>query len=291
MSVRPTRRDVLKLGGVAVASVAASPLLEAASVVAPPAAAYKKLPIGTQAWCVRKTLATDIPGTLAQVSQAGFELIELENAFGKSGKEWRGFLDAANLKAAGFHHTLAEVRGEKLAQTIEFNQAIGNRNLIIRSLQPGVYESLDLLKQTADELNAIAEKLKPHQLRIGYHNHTTDFNKLDGEYWWNRFADATSKDVVLQFDTGNASEKDGVNVVEVLKRNAGRTKSMHIKPFSKASPNAFLGADELPWPAIMTAAEGLAGVELYIIEYEKDTGRPPIEDLKANLDLFKKMRA
>lgn len=272
------------------ASVAASSLLEAAPSGAVPAA-WKKIPIGTQAWCVRKQLATDIPGTLAQVSQAGFELIELENAFGKSGKEWRGFLDAANLKAAGFHHTLAEVRGDKLAQTIEFNQAIGSRNLIIRSLQPAVYESIDLLKKTADEMNEIAGKLAPHQLRIGYHNHTTDFNKLDGEFWWNRFADATSKDVVLQFDTGNASEKEGVDVVQVLKRNPGRVKSMHVKPFSRAKPDAFIGEDELDWPAIMTAAENVAGVELYIIEYERETGRPPIEDLKANLLRFKKLRS
>ena len=41
----------------------------------------------------------------------------------------------------------------------------------------------------------------------------------------------------------------------------------------------------------MTAAETVAGVELYIIEYEKETGRPPIDDLKANLDAFKKLRA
>ena len=288
MSVRATRRDVLKLGGAAAASMAAASLLEGTSALA--AAKYKTIPIGVQAWCVRKQLASDIPGTLAQVSQAGFELLELENAFGKSGAEWKTLLTAANLKAAGFHHSLPELRGDKLQQTIEFNQALGNRNLIIRSLPPAVYEKLDLLKQTTDEINGIAEKLKPHNLRVGYHNHTTDFNRLDGEYWWNRFADGTSKDVVLQFDTGNASEKEGVDVVEVLKRNPGRVKSMHIKPFSKASPNAFLGADELNWPAIMTAAETVAGVELYIIEYEKETGRPPIDDLTANLAAFKKLR-
>ena len=288
MSVRATRRDVLKLGGAAMASMAMTPAIEAMGALVP---AWKKLPIGTQAWCVRAQLKTDIPGTLAQVSKAGFELLELENAFGKSGAEWKAALDAAKLKAAGFHHTLAELRADKLNATIEFNQALGNRNLIIRSLPPAVYEKLDLLKQTTDEINGIAEKLKPHNLRVGYHNHTTDFNRLDGEYWWNRFADGTSKDVVLQFDTGNASEKEGVDVVEVLKRNPGRVKSMHIKPFSKASPNAILGADELKWPAIMTAAETVAGVELYIIEYEKDTGHPPIEDLTANLAAFKKLRA
>jgi len=292
MSVRATRRDVLKIGGAAAASMAMSSLLEAVPAAAPPlASAWKNLPIGTQAWCVRTEMATDIPGTLAKVKGAGFELIELENAFGKTGAEWKAALDTAGLKAAGFHHNLSDLRGDKLNAAVEFNKAIGNRNLIIRWLPPEVYNSADLLKKTADEANGIAEKLKPHDLRVGYHNHTTDFNKIDGEYWWNRFADATSKDVVLQFDTGNASEQPGVDVVEILKRNPGRVRSMHVKPFSKASPNAILGADELKWPAIMTAAETVAGVELYIIEYEKDTGRPPIDDLKANLDAFKKLRA
>ena len=287
MSVRATRRDVLKLGGAAAASMAMAPVLEAMAAVP----AWKALPIGTQAWCVRTQLRTDIPGTLASVSQAGFELLELENALGKSGAEWKAALDAAKLKAAGFHHNLTDLFPDKLNATIEFNKALGNQNLIIRSLPPAVYNSVEMLKQTADTINDVAEKLKPHNLRVGYHNHTTDFNRLDGEYWWNRFADATSKDVVLQFDTGNASEKDGVDVVEILKRNPGRVKSMHIKPFSKASPNAFIGADELKWPAIMTAAETVAGVELYIIEYEKNTGNPPINDLTANLAAFKKLRA
>ena len=186
MSNRRTRRDVLKLGGAAAASVAAASLIEGGSLIegvhALAAAKWKPLPVGTQAWCVRKQLATDIPGTLAQVSKAGYELLELENAFGKSGADWKAALTAANLKPAGFHHNLSDLRGDKLAATIEFNLALGNRNLIIRSLPPAVYNSADLLKQTADEINGIAEKLKPHQLRVGYHNHTTDFNQIDGEY-------------------------------------------------------------------------------------------------------------
>ena len=291
MSVRATRRDVLKMAGAAAASLTVSSLVERVGAAGALAPAWKSLPIGTQAWCVRKQLATDIPGTLAQVSKAGFQLLELENAFGKSGPEWKAALDAAGLKAAGFHHNMADLRADKLNATIEFNKALGNNNLIIRSLPAGVYNSADLLKQTADEINGFAEKLKPHGLRVGYHNHTTDFNQIDGEYWWNRFADATSKDVVLQFDTGNASHKDGVDTVAVLKRNPGRVKSMHIKPFSKATPAAFIGADELKWNDIMTAAETVAGVELYIIEYEIETGRPPIDDLKANLEAFKKLRA
>jgi len=285
MSAVPlTRRDALRLGGAAAASALLAPAVRAR------AAAWKQIPIGTQLWCVRMQLASDIPGTLKAVGALGYQAVELENAFGRSGAEWKTCLDAANLKPCGFHHRLSELQGDKLAASVEFNQAIGNRNLIIRSLAPAVYTSADLLKKTADEVNAVAERLKAHTMRVGYHNHTTDFNRIDGEYWWNRFADQTSKDVILQLDTGNASEAEGVTPQSLIARNAGRTISMHVKPFSKKDPNAYLGADELDWPAIMTAAETKGGIEWYIIEYEKE-GVPPLESLRANLELFKKLRS
>jgi sugar phosphate isomerase/epimerase len=276
------RRDVL---GLAVGAAAAMLLPPAARVDA----AWKKVPIGTQLWCVRTQLAQDVPGTLRALGALGYEAVELENAFGKPGPEWRAHLAAAGLRACGFHHRLSELQGDKLAESVAFNEAIGNRNLIIRSLRPEVYQSAELLKQTADQVNEIAERLKPHAMRVGYHNHTLDFTRIDGEYWWNRFADLTAKDVVLQLDTGNASEMEGVTPQALIRRNKGRTVSMHVKPFSKAKPNAYLGADELDWPAIMTAAEADGGIEWYIVEYEKE-GVPPLEALAANLKAFAKLR-
>jgi sugar phosphate isomerase/epimerase len=279
-----TRRDLLRLAGTAAASLLVQPVLRGS------AAAWKKIPVGTQLWCVRKQLAAEFPAPLAALGAAGFEAVELENAFGKTGPEWRKQLDAAGLKACGFHHTLAELQGDRLAASVEFNQAIGNRNLIIRSLPKDVYSSADLTKKVADAVNDVAGRLKPHKMRVGYHNHATDFNRIDGEYWWNLFADRTTKDVILQFDTGNASEVAGVPIVDLIRRNAGRTVSMHVKPHSKKSPDAYIGADELDWPAIMTAAESAGGIEWYIIEYELERV-PPLESLKANLDRFRSLRS
>lgn len=274
------RRDFLRIS-------AAAMVLPGTLMAAP---GWKKIPIATQAWCVRKQMAIDIPGTLAAVAQLGYEGIELENALGKPGPEWRKHLNAVGLRACGFHHSLNELRGDKLKTSIEFNQAIGNRNLIIRSLPGEVYKSRELLAKTATEVNEIAEKLKPAGLRVGYHNHSADFNKFGEEYWWNLFADQTNKEVILQFDTGNASEMQGVTVTDFLKRNQGRTVLMHVKPFSKQKPDAYLGDDELDWRQIMTVVESTGGLEWYIIEYERDAF-PPLEALKANLERFKRMRA
>src|SRR5262249_49352232 len=109
MSTHFSRRDMLRIGGAAAASALVLPTSEVAV-----GAAWKRIPIGTQLWCVRKELATEIPGTLQALSKLGFEAVELENAFGKSGTEWRKHLDAANLKACGFHHRLDELQGDKI---------------------------------------------------------------------------------------------------------------------------------------------------------------------------------
>jgi sugar phosphate isomerase/epimerase len=284
MSIAQTRREFLQVGGAAAASLALAPWLGARL------GAWKDIPIGTQLWCVRNELKGDIPGTLNALGTMGYKAVELENAFGKSGAEWKKYLDAAKLKACGFHHTLEELQGEKLKSTIEFNQAIGNRNLILRWMPEEYYKSAELLKKSADIINEAAAKVRPLGLRVGYHNHTNDFLKVDGEYWWNRFADLTNKDVILQFDTGNASEMQGITPLDFIKRNAGRTVSMHVKPFSKANPNAYLGDDELDWKAIMTACETVGGTEWYIIEYEKE-GTPPFSALRDNLAKFLRLRA
>ena len=55
MSGYHSRRDVLRLGGAAAAAFLASQVRPAAR------APWKKLPIGTQLWCVRKQLATEFP--------------------------------------------------------------------------------------------------------------------------------------------------------------------------------------------------------------------------------------
>lgn len=276
------RRDFLAISGAALAGSMLAGTTEAA-------ARWKNIPVGTQAWCVRKQLAQDIPGTLKAVGALGYQGIELENSFGKPASEWKKYLADAGLKVCGNHVVLEALMGDKFQSTVDFNREIGNKNLIIRAMNKDVYTDRKVFDKTLDQYNQIAEKLKPLGMKIGYHNHTTIFNKFDGSYLWDLLATKTNKDVVLQFDTGNASEVEGINIYDVLKRTSGKLVSMHVKPYSKARPDAYLGDDELRWSEIFRMAESNSKFEWYIIEYERDVA-PPLEALKANLEKFKMLR-
>lgn len=288
-----SRRDFLKrTGGAVAASVLAGacggPAAgEAAGQLASDAQAAKVIPIGVQLYCVRNEMAEDLPGTVAAVANLGFEGVEFADYFGRSAAELRQVLDDNGLKACGSHIMLADMLGDNLEPTIAFNQTLGNPYLIVRWLNEDQRDTKETLLRTCDQLNEIAAKLAPHGMRVGYHNHDYSFQRFDGELAWNIMVDHTSPEVVYQLDVGNAAASD-IDPVELLRRNAGRSATVHVKPHSNTDPMAFIGADDLPWPEMIELMRTTAGTEWYIVEYEVE-GIPPLEALSDNLQKFRQM--
>jgi sugar phosphate isomerase/epimerase len=251
-------------------------------------AAGSRKPVGVQLYCVRRELEKDFEGTMKAVADLGYQGVEFADYFGRTAPQLRKSLDDNGLKSCGTHIMLGDMLGDKLKETIEFNQIIGNPYLIIRWLDEVYRSSPQAFADTVKRIAEISEQLKLHGMRVGYHNHNYIFDRFDGKMLWNILADGTPKGVILQLDTGNASLHEGVDVVELLVRNPGRTGTIHIKPYSSSNPDAYLGSDELNWPRIIELCETTAGVDWYIIEYEVE-GIPPLKALGDNLQRFRKM--
>jgi sugar phosphate isomerase/epimerase len=247
------------------------------------------IPIGVQLYCVRKECAVDLAGTLTKIAEMGYEGVEFADYFDFSAEELRQMLDDNNLQCCGSHIYLETLLGDELEKTIAFNKTLGNKYLIVRWLDERDYTTKEKWLETAKVFNDIAEKLKPHGMRVGYHNHGYEFKPIEGELPWDIFADNTSKDVILQLDTGNCS-RTGADALHFLKRNAGRTVTLHVKPYSATNEKAFLGEDDIDWKQAFEICESSGGIEWYIIEYEVE-GIPPLEALKMNLDNMRKMRS
>lgn len=264
-----SKREFLKLGAAGIAAFAVGP----ATLLADDA---KKIPVGLQLYSVRKECAKDFEGTLAEIAKIGYKGVEFAGYYGHDAKQLRKILDDAGLKCCGTHIGLETLQGDALPRTIEFNQTIGNRFLIVPSL-PGKYTRTHQgWLDAAEVFNQLADELKPHGMRVGYHNHNIEFKPLDGELPEDTLFGHTKKDVIMQFDTGNGAEVGGDPMI-FLPKYPGRAASIHAKAFSKKNPTAVIGDDELPWKDIFKLCETTAGTEWYIIEYEFDNALPNVK--------------
>jgi sugar phosphate isomerase/epimerase len=276
-----SKRDFLKL-------TAASAVVAGTGALTNPlqAAGQKKIPIGLQLYSVRNECEKDLPGTVAAVAKMGYRAVEFAGYYGRDAKTLRKLLDEHGLKCCGTHIGLETLLGDNLPKTIEFNQTLGNKFLIVPGLGEKYTKSRQAWQDTAALFNELADKVKPHGMRVGYHNHTIEFTELDGELPWDTFFGKTKKEVVMQFDTGNAMQGGGDATV-YLKRYPGRAATVHLKSFSKAKPNALMGDDELPWPKIFELCETSGGTEWYIVEYESDA-YPPLVSVQKTFEVLKK---
>ena len=171
-----SRRSFLKATATATVATLAPMKLFAAE-------ARKKIPIGVQLYSVRKECEKDLPGTLNAVGKIGFKAVEFAGYYGRDAKTLRKLLDDAGVKCCGTHIALDTLLGDKFAPTVEFNQTIGNINLIVPSLPEKNRKTKEDLQKTADQFSEIADKLKPHGMRTGFHNHIAEFTPMNGRFF------------------------------------------------------------------------------------------------------------
>jgi sugar phosphate isomerase/epimerase len=248
-----------------------------------------EIPIALQLYTVREESKKDFLKTIEAVAKMGYQGVELAGYFGHSAKEIRTCLDANGLEVAGTHTGIDTVRAEALAETIELNQILGNRNLIVPWLPEEMRSSRDAWLRTAELFNGLVDRVEPAGMRIGYHNHDMEFVPMNGEMPWDLFATATREEVILQFDTGNAGVRD-VDPVPFLKRYPGRTVTIHIKEHSRSNPDALIGEGDIPFAEVVEVCRTTGGTEWFILEEEKNV-YPPLECAEKSLERFRQVLA
>jgi len=225
------------------------------------------IPIALQLYSVREDCAKDLPSVLEQLAKMGYEGVEFAGYYGYDAKSLRKLLDDLGLKVAGTHIGIDTLLGDNLKGTIEFNQILGNKFLIVPGLPAEYNNSKAAWLKTAAIFNEIDQQLRPLGLYTGYHNHHTEFTPLDGELPWDTFFGNTDSRVVMQFDTGNAMH-GGAEPLQFIKRYPGRALTVHMKEFSKSDSGALVGEGDMPWKEVLATLEAQGATQWYIIEQE-----------------------
>ncbi len=258
-----SRRAVLK------ASVAAAAGLSAARGLAGEAG---KIPIGIQLYAVRGEFEADVPRTLKAVAGLGYQAVEFWGYGGTpavfkdySAKQLRAMLDDNGLKCCGMHLQLKALEDSNLARTVENNQILGNKLLIVAAAQERM-KSEETIKGLAEFLGAAAEKVRKQGMRVGYHAHGFDFVKIGGRFAWDILFSSAAPDVVMQMDIGNCLSGDG-DPIAMLKKFPGRGASIHLREYQDKT------FDGDYYKEVFQLCEMTQKTQWYIVEAGGDGGR------------------
>lgn len=252
-----------------------------------------RIPVALQLYSVREDCAKDLAGTLKKVADMGYVGVEFAGWHNHTPADLRQMLADNGLRLAGTQiMSFAKFEAEDWEVHADFHQTLGNQNLIICYITEERCKTIDDWRRMADYFNELAEKAARRNMRVGYHNHYHEFKLLDGKRPWEVFFDATSQDVIMQIDTGNALRGGGAPT-DYLRRYPGRAVTVHLKEHSATNPKALIGEGDVPWPEVFELCETIGGTQWYIVEESFEASCrppfPPIESVRRSLEALRRM--
>lgn len=279
-------------------------------------------PIGLQLYTMGNLMITDIKGTLGKLSAIGFK--ELESAGSQKGNFY-GYQPkelAKMIKDAGMNWRSAHVAGApftmeqvmKMAKTAEDSARIkkmmdsfknrpktpnlkdnyqelandaaeGGISYLVCSSIP--VNTLDEIKTAVEVFNKSGEACKKVGVQFAYHNHTTEFDDVEGHRPFDYILSNTDKNLVkMELDLAWAT-KAKQDPVALFKMHPGRFPLWHVKDLDKTTQNPTeVGAGTIDFKRIFDNAKE-SGMKYFFVE--QDGAPKPIEDVTQSYDYLKKL--
>jgi len=229
------RRDFFRTSSLLIAGSLVGNQLIQASVL--PAAGKKE--IGLQLYSVRDAMKVDAKKTLKQVSEIGFKSLEAADyndgkIYGMAPLEFKKVVKDLGMKLTSAHlggpnytkETHKEVM-EWWKKALEDHQVAGCKFMVKPSM-PNV-KTLDEMKMWCDYYNSIGEMTAASKIQFGYHNHSHEFEKLEGEIIYDYMINHTDpKKVFFEMDVYWVM-RGGFKAVDYMNKFPDRFPVLHIK--------------------------------------------------------------
>ena len=249
-------------------------------IIAKSNAGVVKLPVGFQVWTVKDMLVKDFPGTLKMVAGLGYQSVEMcsppgyeSSGFGPLMKlkanEMKQIINDAGLIFQSSHYGFDELRNH-LDERIAFAYESGQKQMILASFGLPENATLSDWRKAADELNKIGEKTKKAGIQTGYHNHHTEFAKIDDTLIYEALMNELDpENVKMQFQVAVISI--GYKAVTYFNKYPGRFISAHLADWSAiANKEAPVGQGIVDWKEFFASVEK-GGVKNIFVEMGMET--------------------
>jgi sugar phosphate isomerase/epimerase len=291
------RRDFIKQSSLAMASTLIAPNLDI----------EKRNRYGIQLYSVRDDMKKDPLSTLKALAKSGYHYVE---GYGYNNRKWQGAHDLALMKSvlaesgltmpsAHFVLKSSDYDAKKgdftdaFKQMLEDAASVGQKYFVSSNIVAEDRKDLDAFKNLCDVMNKSGELFKKNGLKLGYHNHEFEFDKLgDTTIFDTMLKEVDAKNLTIQMDMGWAVYANQ-NPLEWFKKFPKRFELSHMKDGNKRGDttnkhtSCIIGKGDVDFKAIMENRK-LAGLKMLIVEIE-DYIVSPLADAETCLVNFKKM--
>lgn len=266
-----------------------------------------KFPIALQLYTVRGNMSADFEGTLKKVKEMGYDGVEFAGLYGKTAAEVKDLCQSIGLIPLSAHVPFVDMMSDP--SLLKTYADIGCEYVVIPYLTEEYRPGKERFKEVIEGAKILGEKANALGLKLAYHNHDFEFEKIDGEYALDILYKEVSPALLeTQLDTCWVNV-GGEDPVAYIRKYAGRTSLVHLKDFvGRKSENMYaligikedpkketvgefefrpLGAGVQDFPAILRAAEE-SGAKWVIVEQDKPClNLTPLECAKASIDYLK----
>ena len=186
-------------------------------------------------------------------------------------------INDAGLTCPSCHFGFSELT-DKLDERIEFSKQLGLSVMVCSSFGLPKTATLDDYLKACDLLNKAAEKIKKAGMQTGYHNHETEFAKLDNKLIYDALMNRFNPDLVkMQFQTEVINL--GYKASTYFNKYPGRFISSHLSDWTAEKKEVPLGQGIIDWKEFFAAAK-TGGVKYFYVEMNFDTMAPSAAYLK-----------
>jgi len=210
-------------------------------------------PIAIQLYTLRERAQDDLPGVLRDVAEMGYVGVEPAGLYGHEPAEVRRMLENLGLVVCSAHGALPSQ--ENIDQVVETSQALGCKT-VVTGVGAESLKDPETIRQTGQQFQRAAELLRPHGLRIAYHNHWWELERVGDRYAMEHLLEA-APDLLWEVDVYWANHFGQVDVPALIRRYQARIPLLHVKdgPLVQGRPHTAVGAGKMDIPACVGAAD------------------------------------
>ena len=209
-------------------------------------------PVSVQLYSVRDEAAKDFISVLKKIAGFGYQGVEFAGLHGHSPTEIRKVLDDLGLVASSAHVGLPT--RENVGEMLDTARMLGY-SMMITGKGGNDFKTGDAINRAADAFQSAAALL-PKGVRLGYHNHWWEFDRLDGRLGLDLFLER-APGIFSQLDVYWASNFGAVDPAKFIAEHKKRMPSLHIKdgPLVRNQPHTAVGKGKMNIPSIVQAAD------------------------------------